>query len=499
MEFFEYTCHELQKLLSAKEVSAEDVAKSVYDRVAEVEPDVHAYVTLTEEMALATAKEIDKKRSAGEKLGPMAGVPVAVKDNMATKSVLTTCSSRILGNHFPVYNGTVVQKLYDAGIVMTGKTNMDEFAMGSSTETSYYGVTRNPWNTDTVPGGSSGGSAAAVAADEAIMGIGSDTGGSIRQPASLCGVVGLKPTYGLVSRYGLFAFASSLDQIGPITKDVTDCAIMLNVIAGHDKRDSTSVKTDVPDYTKSLKQDIKGLRMGVVKELMGEGIQPEVKEAVTKAVELMASLGAEISEVTLPNAEYALSAYYLIAPAEASSNLARYDGVRYGHRTSRDVEDMVDMYMKTRAEGFGAEVKRRIMLGTYALSAGYYEAYYGQAQKIRTLIINDFANAFESVDVVVSPTSPTVAFKIGEKTANPLQMYLSDVCTIPVNLAGLPGISLPCGLSGGLPIGLQIVGKPFDETTLLRASFAFEQAFGFKDKPNLGWGQTPLPNSGKGV
>lgn len=486
MEFFEYTAHELQKLLKAKEVSAVDVAKSVYDRISEVEPDVHAYVTLTENMALAEAASIDKKRAAGETLGPLAGIPVAVKDNMATKGVLTTCSSRILSNHYPVYNGTVVQKLYDAGIVMTGKTNLDEFAMGSSTETSYFGTTRNPWNIETVPGGSSGGSAAAVAADEAIMGIGSDTGGSIRQPAALCGVVGLKPTYGLVSRYGLFAFASSLDQIGPITKDVTDCAIMLNVIAGHDNRDSTSVKVDIPDYTKSLKKDIKGLKVGVIKELMGEGIDPAVKEAITKAVELMASLGAEISEVTLPNAEHALSAYYLIAPAEASSNLARYDGVRYGHRTERDVEDMLDMYMKTRAEGFGAEVKRRIMLGTYALSAGYYDAYYGQAQKVRTLIISDFANAFESVDVVISPTSPTVAFKIGEKTENPLQMYLSDVCTIPVNLAGLPGISLPCGLSGGLPIGLQIIGKPFDESSLLTASYAFEQAFEFKDKPNMG-------------
>jgi aspartyl-tRNA(Asn)/glutamyl-tRNA(Gln) amidotransferase subunit A len=488
MEFFEYMGHELQKLLWAKEVSAEDVAKSVYDRIAEVEPDVHAYVTLTEEMALAEARAIDKKRAAGESLGPLAGIPVAVKDNMATKNILTTCSSHILSNHIPVYNGTVVQKLYDAGIVMTGKTNLDEFAMGSSTETSYYGTTRNPWNLATVPGGSSGGSAAAVSADEAIMAIGSDTGGSIRQPASLCGVVGLKPTYGLVSRYGLFAFASSLDQIGPITKDVTDCAIMLNVIAGHDERDSTSVKTDLPDYTKSLKRDIKGLKVGVIKELMGEGIQPEVKAAITKAAELMGSLGAEIREITLPNAEYALSAYYLIAPAEASSNLARYDGVRYGHRTTRDVEDMLDMYMKTRAEGFGAEVKRRIMLGTYALSAGYYDAYYGQAQKIRTLIISDFANAFETVDVVVSPTSPTVAFKIGEKTENPLQMYLSDICTIPVNLAGLPGISLPCGMADGLPIGLQIIGKPFDETTLLRASYAFEQAYQFKEKPDVGSG-----------
>jgi aspartyl-tRNA(Asn)/glutamyl-tRNA(Gln) amidotransferase subunit A len=488
MEFFEYTGHELQKLYAAKEVSAEDVAKSVYDRITEVEPDVHAYVTLTEEMAMAEAKTIDQKRAAGESLSPLAGIPVAVKDNMATKGILTTCSSRILSNFIPVYNGTAVQKLYDAGIVMTGKTNLDEFAMGSSTETSYYGTTRNPWNLATVPGGSSGGSAAAVAADEAIMAIGSDTGGSIRQPASLCGVVGLKPTYGLVSRYGLFAFASSLDQIGPITKDVTDCAIMLNVITGHDKRDSTSVKTNTPNYTKSLHQEIKGLKVGVIKELMDEGIQSEVKESVNKAVELMASLGAEVSEVSLPHAYYALSAYYLIAPAEASSNLARYDGVRYGYRTTQDVEDMLDMYMKTRAEGFGAEVKRRIMLGTYALSAGYYDAFYGRAQKVRTLISTDFSKMFETVDVVVSPTSPTVAFKIGEKTENPLQMYLSDVCTIPVNLAGLPGITLPCGMADGLPIGLQIIGKPFDEATLLRASYAFEQAYQFKEKPKLGPG-----------
>ncbi len=485
MEFFEYTAHELKSLLAKKDVSAVDVAKSVYDRIFEVEPDVHAYVTLTEEIALAEARTTDKKIAAGEKLGPLAGIPLAVKDNMATKGVLTTASSRILSNFIPVYNGTVVQKLYDAGMVMTGKTNMDEFAMGSSTETSYFGVTHNPWNRETVPGGSSGGSAAAVAADETIMAVGSDTGGSIRQPAALCGIVGMKPTYGLVSRYGLFAFASSLDQIGPLTKDVTDCALLLNVIAGHDPRDTTSVKADIPDYTKSLETDIKGLKVGVIKELMGEGIQPEVKDSVTKALNLMAAQGAEISEVSLPNVEYALSAYYLIAPAEASSNLARYDGVRYGHRTQQDVADMIDMYMKTRAEGFGDEVKRRIMLGTYALSAGYYEAYYGQAQKVRTLIVNDFSLIFESVDVIASPTSPTVAFKIGEKTDNPLQMYLSDVCTIPVNLAGLPGISLPCGLSNGLPIGLQLIGKPFDEATLIRASYAFEQANGFKEKPNL--------------
>ena len=485
MELFEHTALELKELLGNRETSATEIARSVFDRIYEVEPDVHAYVTLTEELAPASAKDVDRKLAAGDELGPLAGIPVAVKDNMATKGVLTTASSRILSNHIPVYSATVVRKLYDAGMVMTGKTNMDEFAMGSSTETSYFGPTRNPWQLEAVPGGSSGGSAAAIAAGEAILAVGSDTGGSIRQPASLCGVVGLKPTYGLVSRYGLFAFASSLDQIGPITKNVTDCALLLNIIVGHDPRDTTSVKVDIPDYSRALTGNMRGLKVGVLKEMMGTGIQPEVKTAVEQAVKLLGGLGAEITEVSLPNAEYALSAYYLIAPAEASSNLARYDGVRYGHRTAADVEDMVDMYMKTRAEGFGAEVKRRIMLGTYALSAGYYEAYYGQAQKVRTLIVNDFALAFESADVIISPTSPTTAFKIGEKLDNPLEMYLSDVCTIPVNLAGLPGISVPCGMSGGLPIGLQIVGKPFEETTTLKAAYAFEQAFGFKEKPEL--------------
>ncbi len=485
MEFSDYTAHALIEMLDRRDISAVELTKSVFDRIAEVEPDVHAYVTLTEELALAEAAAVDKRRAAGEALGPLAGLPVAVKDNMATKGVLTTCSSRILNNFIPVYNGTAVQKLYDAGIVMTGKTNLDEFAMGSSTETSYFGPTHNPWNIDTVPGGSSGGSAAAVAAGEAVMAVGSDTGGSIRQPASLCGVVGLKPTYGLVSRYGLFAFASSLDQIGPITKDVTDTALLLNVIAGHDERDSTSVPTDIPDYTKALTGDIKGLRVGVVKELMGEGIDVDIKAAVEASVRLLGGLGAEISEVSLPHSEYALSAYYLIAPAEASSNLARYDGVRFGHRTQDEVADMVEMYMKTRAEGFGDEVKRRIMLGTYALSAGYYDAYYGQAQKVRTLIARDFAAAFNQVDIIVSPTSPSVAFKMGAKVADPLQMYLSDVCTIPVNLAGLPGISVPCGLSGGLPIGLQMIGRAFDESTLLRTAHAFELAFGWHEKPNL--------------
>jgi aspartyl-tRNA(Asn)/glutamyl-tRNA(Gln) amidotransferase subunit A len=490
VDYFDYTAREIKELLADKQVTASEVTQSVFDRIVEVEPDVRAYVTLTEEIALAEAKAIDKKIAAGEDAGILGGIPFAVKDNMATKGVLTTSSSKILSNFIPVYNGTAVQKLYDAGIVMTGKTNLDEFAMGSSTETSFYGTTHNPWDLDTVPGGSSGGSAAAVAAGEAIAAVGSDTGGSIRQPAALCGVVGMKPTYGLVSRYGLFAFASSLDQIGPITKDVGDCALVLNAIAGHDRRDSTSVKVDIPDYTTALKADIKGLKIGVVSELMGEGIDPAVKAAVEAAVKLMTDMGAEAKEISLPNSEHALSAYYLIAPAEASSNLARYDGVRFGHRTTEEVVDMADMYMKTRAEGFGAEVKRRIMLGTYALSAGYYDAYYGQAQKVRTLIVNDFNAAFESVDIIVSPTSPTTAFKIGEKTDNPLQMYLSDVCTIPVNLAGLPGISIPCGLSEGMPIGLQIGGKPFDEMTVLRAAFAYEEAFCFKDKPRLGANDT---------
>jgi aspartyl-tRNA(Asn)/glutamyl-tRNA(Gln) amidotransferase subunit A len=473
-------------MIKAGETSSQQITEQVYERIAEVEPEVRAYVTLTREQALEAAAEADKKFKAGEAAGPLAGMPVAVKDNMATKGILTTASSKILSDFIPIYDNAVVSRLKEASAVITGKTNLDEFAMGSSTETSYFGATRNPWDLKTVPGGSSGGSAAAVAAGEAIYSIGSDTGGSIRQPASLCGVVGLKPTYGLVSRYGLFAFASSLDQIGPITKDVEDCALVLQQIAGHDERDSTSVNTAIPDYSAALRGGVKGLRVGVVKELMGEGIQPEVKASVDDGVGLLQSLGAEVSEISLPHAEYALSAYYLIAPAEASSNLARYDGVRFGHRTKEPVADMVEMYSKTRAEGFGAEVKRRIMLGTYALSAGYYDAYYGQAQKVRTLIVEDFRAAFANVDIIVSPTSPTVAFRAGEKTNDPLSMYLSDVCTIPVNLAGLPGISLPCGLAGGLPIGLQMIGKPFDEATVLKAAKAFEEARGFSDKPKLG-------------
>lgn len=485
MDLCKLTAHELNRMLKKGEISITDPCKSVFERIKAVEDRIKAYVTLTEKVALSKAGEVDGNLKGGKAISPLTGIPVAIKDNMCTKGVLTTCASKILGNYVPVYTSTVVERLVAQGAVMVGKTNMDEFAMGSSTENSAFGVTRNPWNLETVPGGSSGGSAAAAAADEAIVALGSDTGGSIRQPAALCGVVGMKPTYGLVSRYGLVAFASSLDQIGPITKDVTDCALVLNCICGHDRMDSTSLKVDIPDYTKALVDDIEGLRIGVVRELMGEGIESGVRDSVDKAIVLLESLGAVCEEVSLSHLDYALSAYYLIAPAEASSNLARFDGVRYGYRTPGALEDMIEMYSKTRAEGFGNEVKRRIMLGTYALSAGYYEAYYGQAQKVRTLIVEDFNRAFGKFDVLVSPTSPTVAFKIGERYEDPLRMYMSDICTIPVNLAGIPGISVPCGLVDGLPVGLQIMGKALDETTVLRVAYAFEQEFGFKQKPAL--------------
>lgn len=482
MDLPTYTAHELNRKLRGKEISSSELTEAVFKRIDKTEDKVKAYVTLTKKQALAKAKEVDSK--SGNGLSPLAGIPTAIKDNMCTEGVKTTCGSKILGNFIAPYTATAVQKVFDQDVVMVGKTNMDEFAMGSSCETSHFGPTKNPWDLKTVPGGSSGGSAAAVASGEAIWALGSDTGGSVRQPASLCGVVGLKPTYGLVSRYGLVAFASSLDQIGPITQDVTDCAILLNAIAGHDENDSTSVAVDVPDYTKALTGDIKSLKVGVVKELTGEGIEVGVRKAFDESVKLLEKLGAEIGECSLPHSDYALSAYYLIAPAEASSNLARFDGVRYGFR-AKGREDMLDLYSQTRAQGFGDEVKRRIMLGSYALSAGYYEAYYGQAQKVRTLIVADFDKAFEKFDVLVSPTSPTVAFKIGEKFDDPLAMYMSDICTIPVNLAGLPGISVPCGISDGLPVGLQIIGKTFGESIVLRAAYAFEQELGFKDKPEI--------------
>ncbi len=482
MELYKLTAHELHRMLKERKISAFELCRSVFSRVGEFEDKIKAYITLTEEQALTKAREVDEKIKAGERLSSLAGIPTAIKDNMCTKGLLTTCASKILQNYMPIYTATAVERLFAQDIVLTGKTNMDEFAMGSSTENSAFFATRNPWNLETVPGGSSGGSAAAVAAGEAILSLGSDTGGSIRQPAALCGVVGLKPTYGLVSRYGLVAFASSLDQIGPITKDVMDCALLLNYIAGHDPLDSTSLRVEIPDYTKALVDEVKGLKIGVPVELMGEGIQTEVREAIESAIKLLEDLGACCQEVSLPHLDYALSAYYIIAPAEASSNLARFDGVRYGYRVPEKVEDIMEMYFRTRAEGFGNEVKRRIMLGTYALSAGYYEAYYGQAQKIRTLIVNDFNKAFEKFDVLISPTSPSVAFKIGEKYEDPLRMYMSDICTIPVNLAGIPAISIPCGEADGLPIGLQIMGKPLDEETILRVAYTFEQNFGFKEK-----------------
>jgi aspartyl-tRNA(Asn)/glutamyl-tRNA(Gln) amidotransferase subunit A len=461
-------------MLEKKEISAAEVISSVYGRIDAVEEKIRAYVTLTRQEALEMAAAADKERAQGRS-GALLGIPVAIKDNMCTKGIRTTCSSKILENFVPPYESTVTSRLRESGYVLTGKTNLDEFAMGSSTENSGFHTTRNPWDTERIPGGSSGGSAAAVAADECIAALGSDTGGSIRQPASLCGVVGLKPTYGRVSRYGLVAFASSLDQIGPITKDVRDCAMLMNVISGRDLRDSTSAPVDVPDFTAAIGKDIKGLKVGIPREYFIEGLDPEVERAVKEAIRKFESLGAVPVEVSLPHTGYAVATYYVLATSEASSNLARYDGVKYGFRA--EGKDLIDMYMKSRAQGFGPEVKRRILIGTYALSSGYYDAYYKKAQQVRTLIKNDFEDAFKKVDVIVTPTSPTAAFRIGEKTEDPLQMYLADIFTISVNLAGVPGISVPCGFtSGGLPIGLQLIGKHFDEETLLKASYAYEQS-----------------------
>jgi len=475
------TAHELHSLLVNKEISSVELTEAVLAQIDKVEGKIQAYVTVTKEEALKSARLADERIKNNQNVTPLTGIPMAVKDNMCTKGVLTTCSSKILANYIPPYDATIVSKLKESGAVIVGKANMDEFAMGSSTENSGIHPTHNPWNTETVPGGSSGGSASAVAADECILATGSDTGGSIRQPASFCGVVGFKPTYGRVSRYGLVAFASSLDQIGPLSKDVTDTAILMNILAGYDPKDSTSVDVPVPNYKKSLVDDVKGLKIGYVKELLGKGIDKEVKKSIEDAMKKYEELGATLIEVSMPTFEYAVATYYLIAPAEASSNLARYDGVKFGHR-SKEKKDLLTMYYNTRREGFGSEVKRRIMIGTYALSAGYYDAYYLKALKVRTLIKQDFEKAFKKCDVLISPTCPTVAFKIGEKTADPLSMYLSDIATIPVNLAGLPGISIPCGFSlpagrhgKDLPIGLQIIGKAFDEKTILSAAYTFEQ------------------------
>ena len=478
MELFEMTAHELADKLAAREVSAREVTDSALARIAQAEERVRAYVTVTEDLARSQAEAVDAARARGERLSPLAGIPLALKDNLCTTGVETTCSSRILRGFVPPYSATVVEKLEAAGSVFVGKANLDEFAMGSSTENSAFHTSRNPWDLDRVPGGSSGGSTAAVAAGEAVWALGSDTGGSIRQPAAFCGVVGLKPTYGRVSRYGLIAFASSLDQIGPITRDVRDAALLLNVISGHDALDSTSVAQTVPDYTQSLGQSVRGMRLGVPREYFAQGVSPEVAASVRAAIDRLVGLGAEAEEVSLPHSEYALPTYYILAPAEASSNLARYDGVRYGHRTTRATSH-VDLFEKSREEGFGGEVKQRIMIGTYALSAGYYDAFYLKAQRVRTLIKRDFDRAFERYDAIIAPTAPTAAFRVGE-VSDPLAMKLNDVLTIPANMAGIPAISLPCGFvpsdGGALPVGLQLMAPAFGEETLLRLAHAYEQA-----------------------
>lgn len=480
-----WTIHELHRMLVEKEISATELTEKIIRHKEKHEPQVHAYLTDTHEKALATAQHVDRKIAAGEKIAPLAGIPGAIKDNICITGETTSAASKILEGFVAPYTASVIELLEKEDYISLGKLNMDEFAMGSSTENSAFGATRNPWNTEHVPGGSSGGSAAAVAATEAIWTLGSDTGGSIRQPAAYCGLVGLKPTYGLVSRYGLLAFSSSLDQIGPITKDVRDCAIVLNAIAGHDSKDSTSIPGERPDYTQALREDVKGLKIGIPEEFFGNGIRPAVKESVEKALRDYETMGAELVPISLPRTKYAISAYYIIAPAEASSNLSRYDGVGFGLRVPG--ENIIDMYKKTRTQGFGSEVQRRIMLGTYVLSAGYYDAYYLKALKVRTLIKEDFTKAFEKVDLIMTPTVPGTAFKFGEKTADPLSMYMEDVCTVPVNLAGIPGISIPCGFADGLPIGLQLIGPNLSEELLLRAAYTFEQAHPeFTATPKIG-------------
>lgn len=474
MDLYKSTAHELHDKLVNKEISSVELTNALYERIDAVEDQVKAYVTLDKENALAQAAKVDAMIAAGEKIAPLAGIPGAIKDNICTKGLLTTCSSKMLSNVVPIYDAHVITKLRAEDTIFLGKTNMDEFAMGSTTESSYFQVTRNPWNLDRVPGGSSGGSAAAIAAGEAIWALGSDTGGSIRQPASFNGCVGIKPTYGRVSRYGCVAFASSLDQIGPITRDVTDAATVLNTICGKDEHDSTSLPVDVPDFTKALRADVKGLRIGLPKEYYGEGLDPKVHAELKKAIAQYEAMGAEIVEISLPHTEYAVITYYIIAPAEASANLARYDGVRYGFRAA-NATSAPEMTTLSRTEGFGDEVKRRIMLGTYVLSSGYYDAYYKKAMQVRTLIRRDFDAAFEQCDVILAPTSPVVAYPIDGKM-DPLSIYLLDVYTIPVNMAGLPGISVPAGFADGMPVGMQLISKPLDEETVLRAAYTFEQA-----------------------
>ena len=482
MNIIDLTVHELQEKLAKKEITVEEITKAYAERIEEKEKDVEAFVTTLTDEAIDKSKEIQEKINNGEIKGELAGIPIGIKDNICTKGIKTTCSSKMLENFVSPYDAKVMDKINSENMINLGKLNMDEFAMGGSTETSYFKKTKNPWDLTKVPGGSSGGSAAAVASKMVPWALGSDTGGSIRQPSAFCGVVGLKPTYGLVSRYGLVAFASSLDQIGPITKDVKDSAILLNLIAGHDEKDTTSVDMPKKDYVKALTGDIKGLKIGVPKEFFGEGINEEVKENLKQAIETYKKLGAEIEEFSLDIAKYSLATYYIIACAEASSNLGRFDGIRYTYRTP-EFKNLKELYKKSRSEGFGAEVKRRIILGTYVLSSGYYDAYYKKAQQVRTLVKNEFDKGFEKYDVILTPTSPTVAFGIGEKSDNPLEMYLADICTVSVNIAGLPGISIPSGVdSKGMPIGMQLIGNRFQEETILNAAYSFEQETKFREK-----------------
>lgn len=482
MELYEYTVHELVDMLEKGEITSEEITRSYFKRIKEKDPEIKAYVSLMEEDAIAKAKEVDEARKSGKKLGKYAGIPIGIKDNMCITGTKTTCSSKMLENFVAPYDATVIKKLNEEGLVYLGKTNLDEFAMGSSTENSAFFTTKNPWDLDRVPGGSSGGSAAAVAGGLAPWALGSDTGGSIRQPASLCGVVGLKPTYGLVSRYGLVAYASSLDQIGPFAKDVTDSAILLNLIAGHDENDTTSMDLGEKDYTKALVNDVKGMKIGLPKEYLGEGVSEEVKNAILEVAEKYRELGAVVEECSLDVGKFALPTYYIIADAEASSNLGRFDGIRYGYRSEK-FDNLRDIYKNSRSEGFGAEVKRRILLGTYVLSSGYYDAYYKKAQKVRTVIKNAYNELFEKYDLILTPTSPTTAFKIGEKCNNPIEMYLADICTVPVNIAGLPGMSIPCKLdSEGLPIGFQLIGNSFEEEKIFRAAYTYEQNTKFREE-----------------
>ena len=480
MELYELTVHELIEKLEKSEITSEEIVKSYFDRIKEKDESVKAYVSTLEEQAITKAKEVDEKRKNGETLGKFAGIPIGIKDNMCITGTKTTCCSKMLENFVAPYDATVIEKLNAEDMIYLGKLNMDEFAMGGSTEHSAFFETSNPWDLSTVPGGSSGGSAAAVAADMAPWTLGSDTGGSIRQPASLCGVVGLKPTYGLVSRFGLVAFASSLDQIGPLTKDVTDSAMLLNLISGHDPKDTTSIDTPEKDYTKALVNDVKGIKIGLPKEYIGEGTDPEVRDAILKVAKKYEELGATVEECSLDVGKYASAVYYIIACAEASSNLGRFDGIRYGYRTEK-FENLKDIYRNSRSEGFGPEVKRRIILGTYVLSSGYYDAYYKKAQKVRTLIKNAYNELFEKYDLLLTPVSPTTAFKKGEKISNPLEMYLADICTVPVNIGGLPGMSVPCDVdSKGLPIGFQLIAKPFAEETIFQAAYTYEQNTNFR-------------------